>query len=109
MPCSKSHTTGNTGIRNEVARDRKYLKRYMEMSDHVEKQPTTSKVKQHKEFKHEGIRYQCDQCKYAATTTSELKIHKESKHEGIRYPCDQCGYHAATQLRYLKKHKESKH
>ena len=43
-----------------------------------------SSLKRHKESKHEGIRYPCDQCGYAATTVSNLKQHKESKHEGIR-------------------------
>ena len=62
----------------------------------------------HKQNKHAGIRYPCDQCEYIATLQSNLKIHKQSNHEGIRYPCDQCDY-AATQLFALKKHKQSKH
>ena len=39
----------------------------------------------HKESKHDGIRYPCDQCEYAATTSSSLRRHKESKYRGIRY------------------------
>ena len=65
-------------------------------------------MKQHKEGKHEGIRYPCDQCDYASTTTTHLERHKEYKHEGIRYPCDQCDFTFITSSR-LKMHKDSKH
>ena len=41
-------------------------------------------LKRHKEAKHEGIRYPCDQCEFAATRISLLKRHKEAKHEGIQ-------------------------
>jgi len=33
---------------------------------------------------------------YAAITASKLKKHKESKHEGVRYPCDECEFAATT-------------
>ena len=62
-------------------------------------------LNQHKQSKHEGIRYPCDHCEDAFTTKGILKKHK---HEGIRYSCDQCEY-AATQLSDLKWHKQSKH
>ena len=65
-------------------------------------------LKQHKELKHEGIRYPCDQCNYAATTVQSLKVHKEANHEGIRYPCDQCDL-IYTSLSDLNKHQRSKH
>ena len=45
-------------------------------------------LKQHKESKHEGMRYPFDDCEYVATLVSHLKQHEESKHEGVRYPCD---------------------
>ena len=67
-----------------------------------------SKLKKHKEDKHEGIRYPCDQCEYSATQISNLKIHKKTKHGGIRYPCDQCDLVCASK-QTLKRHKESKH
>ena len=35
----------------------------------------------------------CDQCDYTGSRTA-LYRHKQSKHEGIRYPCDQCIYTA---------------
>ena len=38
----------------------------------------------------------------------DLKKHVESIHEGVRYPCKQCEY-AATQAGDLKRHVESKH
>ena len=48
----------------------------------------------HIRSKHEGIIF--DLCDYAATTLTNLKQHKEFKHEGIRYPCHQCEYAAVT-------------
>ena len=37
-------------------------------------------MKRHKEPKHEGIRYPCDQCEYTATQNGNLKSHKKEKH-----------------------------
>ena len=68
----------------------------------------SSNQKRHKNAMHEGVRYPCDQCDYAATVANDLKRHKESKHEGVRYPCDQCDY-MATRAEHLKKHKRSQH
>ena len=65
-------------------------------------------VYKHSKSKHEGVRYPCDQCNYAANQLAHLKKHKENIHEGIRYPCTQCTYLATTQA-YLKQHIESKH
>ena len=65
-------------------------------------------LKKHKEAKHEGIRYPCDQCEYSASQKGQLKSHKEAKHLGIRYPCDQCEYTTAYAVE-LRKHKEVKH
>ena len=77
--------------------------------DHCDYAATTpTGLRQHKESKHEGIRYPCDHCDYAATTATSLKQHTHTKHEGIRYPCDHCEY-AATTKADLKRHKESKH
>ena len=39
---------------------------------------------------HEGIKYQCDYCKYKATLKAKLKTHIMSVHEGIKYQCDHC-------------------
>ena len=49
-------------------------------------------MKAHKEAKHEGIRYQCDQCEYRSVQLSGLTMHKQSKHEGVTYSCQQCAY-----------------
>ena len=54
------------------------------------------------------MRFQCDQCEYAATTSGNLRKHMEAKHEGIRYPCDQCE-HAASTASHLRRHKKSRH
>ena len=48
------------------------------------------------------------ECEYAATKANHLKRHKEIKHEGIRYPCNECEY-AATQAGDLKRYKKRKH
>ena len=42
----------------------------------------------HKQSKHEGIEYHCDQCQYAVTCSSILKMLKELKHEGQKYLWD---------------------
>ena len=39
-----------------------------------------------------------------AATSGNLNIHKQYKHEGIRYTCDQCDF-MATQSGHLKRHK----
>jgi predicted RNA-binding Zn-ribbon protein involved in translation (DUF1610 family) len=62
----------------------------------------------HIQSKHQGIRYDCDQCDYRANTKSVLTIHQQSKHEGIRYDCDQCDYRA-TQQSHLTRHRQSQH
>ena len=43
-----------------------------------------------------------------ATTVWGLKQHKESKHEGIRYPCNECDYAGPTRA-HLKRHKKKQH
>ena len=60
---------------------------------------TTKATKQsnlttHRQSKHEGVRYYCDQCDYKATLHIRLTTHKQSKHEGVRYECDHCDYKA---------------
>jgi len=68
---------------------------------------------------HEGVRYPCSKCEFAATTAGvlkthveskhgDLKIHVESKHKRLRYSCPECEY-LGTTARYLKRHVENKH
>ena len=38
----------------------------------------------------------CDKCEFTTKKSSTLKQHKEARHEGIRYPCPQCDYAATT-------------
>jgi hypothetical protein len=63
--------------------------------------------RQHEEYKHEGVRYSCDQCEYKATTTGNL-ILNDSIHKGVCYPCGQC-YYKATVVGSLKRHRKSNH
>ena len=65
-------------------------------------------LKQHKEIKHEGVRYLCDKCDYKGITESHLKVHKESKQQGVCYSCDDCQFKAATP-ESLRVHIESIH
>lgn len=44
----------------------------------------------HKRSMHDGVRYPCDQCEYAATRILNLKLHIARKHDCIWCPCDQC-------------------
>ena len=41
-----------------------------------------------KQNKHVGARYPCAQCEYASVQLSGLRNHKQSRHEGVRYLCD---------------------
>ena len=36
---------------------------------------------------HEGVRFQCDECKFESTTSSHLKEHRKIKHEGNNAKC----------------------
>ena len=67
-----------------------------------------SKLNQHVASKHDGVTYSCDQCEYVVTKASSLKEHKSAIHEGNKFPCDQCDY-LANRPTQLKVHKESKH
>ena len=58
--------------------------------------------------KHEGVKYNCDQCDEEFTEQGNLKRHKLTKHEGIRYDCDQCEARFYDQ-NTLKKHQLTKH
>ena len=40
----------------------------------------------HKQFKHEGLKYDCDLCTYRVTKQGDITKHKQSKHEGEMYP-----------------------
>ena len=42
-------------------------------------------LKVHIGSKHEGVRYQCDQCDFTAAQIGHLKGHTRSKHEGFRF------------------------
>ena len=63
----------------------------------------------HIKSKHEGFRYDCEQCDYQSIYKKNLKEHIETKHDGInRYACKECDYQSSRQDS-LKKHIETKH
>ena len=49
-------------------------------------------ITQAKQFRHEGMRYSCDQCDYKVSQHSLFRLHQRAKHEGVRYNCNQCDY-----------------
>ena len=71
-----------------------------------------SKLAEHFQSVHRGVKYPCDQCEYKATVKYNLTKHVKSKHEGvyedIKYPCDLCEYQA-TKKGNLIAHVTSKH
>ena len=65
-------------------------------------------LKSHKETRHNGLIFPCDQCDFVTTRQDKLKRHTRTKHEGLRYPCDECDF-VSTRLDRLKRHKEATH
>ena len=49
-----------------------------------------------------GQTYQCGKYDYVATQDGNLKRHVENMHEGVRYLCDQCDYAATKVRRHIK-------
>ena len=62
----------------------------------------------HRQYKHEGIRHQCNICDYLALTQTSLMTHQEINHRGNRYSCSLCG-HIASNMNDLKTHKKYEH
>lgn len=60
----------------------------------------------HKQLKHKGITYDCNQCEYKATTMGSLKVLKQSQHERFEYICVEFEYGAKQALNIYK---QSKH
>ena len=60
----------------------------------------------HKQLKHKGITYDCNQCEYKAATMDSLKVLKQSQHERFEYICVEFEYGAKQALNIYK---QSKH
>jgi len=68
-----------------------------------------SGLRLHKESKHLGIKYKCDQCDYKATTKYSLEYnHKKRMHERLTITCDICDFSALT-VSDINKHKRKNH
>ena len=70
-------------------------------------------LRDHIRGKHEeGVRYECDRCRYKASKKSHLNEHKKAQHEGQikpkKFRCDQCDYRV-SQKGNLKRHKLAIH
>ena len=52
--------------------------------------------------------FSCDQCAHTTKQRGTLKQHKEAKHEGMKYYCDQCQYQTGW-AKGLRRHKTVKH
>ena len=69
---------------------------------------SSSGLRKHQSYKHEGVRYSCDPCKYFVSDASNLRRHINTKHKEVRYQCEQCEY-VAFQASSLKLHKAARH
>ena len=68
-------------------------------------------LKQHKEFKHEGIRYNCEICDYQTGFQGQLTTHMMTRHKNRKeanYGCDQCPTKCVTESG-LQMHKRAIH
>lgn len=72
------------------------------------KATTAATLRRHFKTQHEGVRFQCNLCSHIASYESDLNIHIKAKHEGIVHQCDQCDF-VASKACYLKEHKQTKH
>ena len=63
--------------------------------------------REHNERKRKNI-YKCLQCDFETMSTFSIMTHKQSKHEGIRYDCNDCEYQATTRGN-LNRHKLKYH
>jgi len=67
-----------------------------------------SNLKAHRNAKHLGVKYPCDQCNYKASYSNHLRQHKRVKHEGVNFPCELCLF-STSQKSKLKLHMREKH
>lgn len=50
----------------------------------------------------------CDMCDFSSVFASKVKNHKEQKHLGIKYPCKHCDFQSTSKIG-LKQHMMRKH
>ena len=72
-----------------------------------------SSLREHKESKHEGVKYLCNKCNKQFNARSTLRYHIESNHTenksgGAKYSCKECDKQFKRKDR-LREHKEIKH
>ena len=64
------------------------------------------KIKQHREAKHLGIRYDCSTCDWSGPTLKNLRLHQTGNHS-YSYACNKCNFQASNRnglRRHTKKH-----
>ena len=53
--------------------------------------------------------YECGIYEYKSEWPSSIKDHREAKHEGLIFNCDQCDFKNSSSGHYIKQHKRQKH
>ena len=64
-------------------------------------------LRKHVQSVHEGLKHQCEVCKYKTHSRSILVTHSKI-HDGKKYRCDICSQYYSTELS-LKSHKKDQH
>ena len=72
------------------------------------KASTLHYLDKHMRMVHHGHSYKCDQCDATFIDKRAMRNHKGYKHEGIRWPCNICSYKATTK-RHLDVHVDKVH
>ena len=70
---------------------------------------SSSHLNRHTKSVHEGNKYPCDECNFAAARADTLREHIQVIHERVKnFHCDQCDY-SATRKAALNRHISHKH
>ena len=108
------HAAHNKRIEKRITSRQDKTKAYVELCvcdlcGYRPKVPSLFAIKIHKEAVHDGVRYNCPQCKHPCTTRSNLNRHMEKSHgKQKQHPCDSCSYAAVNEIQ-LKQHMDEVH
>ena len=71
--------------------------------DECDYKGTSSALRQHKQSKHEGVKFPCPECDVILSRETHLLKHQNAVHKGVRFQCPHCDY-KATQKGNLTRH-----